>query len=212
MPISVPIIILCLRATVLTITVAIVVFSFVLYTINTKPIFSLIRDEDIDTVEVITNMIHDRRLIVTLVAAQASIFCELLMIDYFPSDDTPPTGVWQLVENALQTMIPASLFLSWIFCDVFDDDLSSIGIDNICHSCLLGCNELYALKLAVRVALILETGFAVVNFGQAVYSYLTSHSIQLTLEDGDDKTGFLEVCDKGIHLIWVLEGGLNYLE
>ncbi|KAI7870646.1 hypothetical protein BDF14DRAFT_1772161 [Spinellus fusiger] len=65
--------------------------------------------------------VQDRRLISTLVAAQASILCSFVPL-YSPEDkavDTPPVYP-TLYEPIFQCFVALGLALSWIFCIVFD--------------------------------------------------------------------------------------------
>ncbi|KAG0164787.1 hypothetical protein DFQ30_009401 [Apophysomyces sp. BC1015] len=161
-----------------------------LYSTTTRPMFMLLRNDNTNASDLVQDMIQDRLLIATLVATQASIFCELLMITCFPFDDASPANKWHMLENAFQMLMPGGLILSWTFCTTFDADMSSISIANACPL-WSGCGMLYLLKYAVFLALALEVMLTGIGLATSGYHYWSRGSIRLTQDKEDDKASFV---------------------
>ncbi|ORX44033.1 hypothetical protein DM01DRAFT_1268275, partial [Hesseltinella vesiculosa] len=118
-----------IRMTVLVLSVLIIMASLSQYSRQTLPILSLFKnDEDMPQA-----VIHDRRLIATLVASQASIFCPLFLLMSQNADTTstpttifsigihPSSSFWRIAFDLFcQFLMPLGLVLSWLFCISFD--------------------------------------------------------------------------------------------
>lgn len=128
------------RAAVLILSISIVTCSLSVYSSYTVPVFSLFQQQasHIDRA-VLLEMVQDRRLISTLVAAQASVFCPMFLIltshqsrsdtnnhhNPTPALDTPPATAATTLSSILlrllcQLLMPLGLSLSWLFCILFD--------------------------------------------------------------------------------------------
>lgn len=126
----------------------------------------------------IIQTITDRRLISTLVAAQASIFCPLFILL------SPKTAeiTESFVEMACQFLMPLGLALSWIFSILFDmKSTDIIGQADIClnHSSCFLFLIVYGLKYMVVGLFSLETCLITVLFFQ-------NRRIQLPLDENND--------------------------
>ncbi|KAI9253489.1 hypothetical protein BDA99DRAFT_540741 [Phascolomyces articulosus] len=139
----------CTRTIVLILAIVIVATSLSIYSTHTIPIFSLFsrhpqhqqttttaslyHENHLNAHEttVLLEMIQDRRLISTLVAAQASVFCPLFLLltthNYNSNNNAsskqqettrPPRLALDLI--CCHVLMPFGLALSWIFCILFD--------------------------------------------------------------------------------------------
>lgn len=128
------------RTTVLILSVLILVLSLCTYNYNAIPllsIISIIQQQENNTPETVKqimfDMVGDRKLIATLVAAQASIFCPLFLLlsktttskictslhhRYCRSSKSEITRT--VIEQFCQFLMPLGLALSWIFCILFE--------------------------------------------------------------------------------------------
>ncbi|ORY97782.1 hypothetical protein BCR43DRAFT_490348 [Syncephalastrum racemosum] len=134
----------CCRTAVLVLSVSIVTCSLSIYSSYTVPVFSLFQQQSsqLDRI-VLLEMVQDRRLISTLVAAQASVFCPMFLIltshqrrsdnDHQPtpahtpstSTSTPATTTDTtlgsiVLELFCRLLMPLGLSVSWLFCILFD--------------------------------------------------------------------------------------------
>ncbi|KAI8379416.1 uncharacterized protein BYT42DRAFT_568713 [Radiomyces spectabilis] len=94
-------------------SIGIIIASLSVYSINAIPVASILRAHNHDHL-VVKEMIQDRRLICTLVAAQVSVFCPLYML----VQQHPPRRT--ILDVICQFFMPIGLALSWIFCILFD--------------------------------------------------------------------------------------------
>ncbi|KAI8876472.1 hypothetical protein K501DRAFT_298806 [Backusella circina FSU 941] len=128
------------RSIVLVLSVIIVIVSLSIYNTNAIPIFTLVESDRSALLQhnhsIIYDMIQDRRLIATLVAAQASILCPLFLLLGAPTTHHLPLDIeeeeteyhrfkrmdlWRtLIEQLCQFLMPLGLALSWLFCILFD--------------------------------------------------------------------------------------------
>jgi hypothetical protein len=118
----------CIRLSSLITAVVIVIGSLGFYSSNSIPLS--ITDEQDQGNTWIIQTITDRRLISTLVAAQASIFCPLFILLSTSSENTTC-----FIEMACQFMMPLGLAFSWMFSILFD--LKSTDIIGQQDMCLL---------------------------------------------------------------------------
>lgn len=185
-----------LRVTSLVTAVLIVIGSLCLYTTNSLPLNTIQQD----TTWIIQS-ITDRRLISTLVAAQASIFCPLFILlnPLSTKSATSPTessaAVVCFIEWICQLLMPLGLALSWMFSILFDyktkDLVSDDGMDN--SMCLgqqeqdkMGCalfGIIYGLKYVIIVFFSMESVLVTSHF--IISRYYTSQ-IQLPLDDEEE--------------------------
>ncbi|KAI7901407.1 uncharacterized protein BX663DRAFT_514325 [Cokeromyces recurvatus] len=116
------------RVAVLTLSVCIVVISLVKYNFSTCPILSLF--DNVKSHQFIYDMIEDRNLIATLIAAQASIFCPLFLLmsspvstyyEYSTRISFSTADICRImIEHLCQFLMPFGLSMSWLFCITFD--------------------------------------------------------------------------------------------
>ncbi|KAI7873833.1 hypothetical protein K492DRAFT_200415 [Lichtheimia hyalospora FSU 10163] len=112
------------RTTVLVLAIAIVAASLSVYSLHTVPIFSLFSGGGTNhhhQTAVLLEMVQDRRLISTLVAAQASVFCPLFLLlnhSRKKEQDEPSSLALDLI--CCHVLMPLGLALSWTFCIMFD--------------------------------------------------------------------------------------------
>lgn len=104
-------------AIVLVLAIVIVASSLAVYSSHTVPVFSLfshpVQERESS---ILLEMIHDRRLISTLVAAQASVFCPLFLL--LSGQEAQKKAGMDLL--CCHILMPLGLALSWIFCILFD--------------------------------------------------------------------------------------------
>lgn len=131
----------CTRSLVLALAIIITSASLCIYSTNTQSLSSLFSnryhhaapiqqasfhtDDTATATSIMIQMIQDRRLISTLVAAQASIFCPLFLLVNHSSNNkatsTTATKVVPSIEQLLcQLLMPAGLAISWVFSILFD--------------------------------------------------------------------------------------------
>lgn len=118
------------RTIVLILSIIVVVISLTVYNCNSLPIYTLLEEETTGSIalpgrQIIYDMIQDRRLIATLVAAQGSIFCPLFLLMSSSSTTlsafSTTTDIWRAVtEKFCQFLMPLGLVMSWFFCIAFD--------------------------------------------------------------------------------------------
>lgn len=94
----------------LCLTVLIILLSLINYSSKSKPIYIHEQDSRL----LVSQAILDRRLISTLVASQASIFCPLFIMLI------PPSQTISITEKICQVFMPLGLAASWIFAILFD--------------------------------------------------------------------------------------------
>ncbi|KAL9556352.1 hypothetical protein MBANPS3_001903 [Mucor bainieri] len=120
----------CVRLATLITAVVIVIGSLGFYSNNSMPLDPTDSDQQ-DSSTWIIQTITDRRLISTLVAAQASIFCPLFIL-LSPSTTTYADT---LIEVVCQFLMPLGLALSWTFSILFDlKSTDLIGQTDMCLS------------------------------------------------------------------------------
>jgi hypothetical protein len=125
------------RSIVLILSIFIVVLSLCIYNYTAIPLFSL-HQQDIK--QIMYDMINDRKLIATLVAAQTSIFCPLFLLMSKSTTSTLCTSLHHLycqstqaeitrtvIEQFCQFLMPLGLALSWIFCISFEKRTEEFG-------------------------------------------------------------------------------------
>lgn len=118
------------RTAVLVMAIIIVAFSLSIYSSHTIPVFSLFSEQqsfERDSTFLL-EMVQDRRLISTMVAAQASIFCPLFLLlssnnqsqhlKHTSSNNNSRSFLADLICSHI--LMPSGLALSWVFCIMFD--------------------------------------------------------------------------------------------
>lgn len=118
------------RTTVLVLAIVIVAASLSVYSLHTVPIFSLFggggsgNSSHQHQTTVLLEMVQDRRLISTLVAAQASVFCPLfLLLNHNrkkENEEQSSSSSLALDLVCCHVLMPLGLALSWTFCIMFD--------------------------------------------------------------------------------------------
>lgn len=162
-------------------SILIVIGSLAFYSFNSIPLkISATKEQVLDKNNEtwIIQTITDRRLISTLVAAQASIFCPLFILL------SPKTAevTESFIEMACQFLMPLGLALSWIFSILFDlKSTDIIGKTDIClhNSSCYSFLLVYGLKYVVVGLFVLETSLTTVLF------FTNTRKIQLPLDDSD---------------------------
>ncbi|KAI8982307.1 hypothetical protein BDF20DRAFT_866167 [Mycotypha africana] len=234
---SVPTYLNCLRLISLITAVCIVIGSLGFYSNHSLPL-SITTDNDDQpqqlgsiTTTWIMQTISDRRLISTLVAAQASIFCPLFMLlsqstavttsmkkSYIEEEDENSEykdncSNSSFLEMACQFLMPLGLALSWIFSILFDMKTSEVmqyTSSSNSGVCLLqqrgdGCllfEFIYGLKYVIVGLFALETLLVTCTF-------FSNKRIQLPLEDEHDIAVFINK-DRGIFPFHYLLKNLQY--
>ncbi|KAI9345443.1 hypothetical protein BD770DRAFT_446975 [Pilaira anomala] len=193
------------RSTVLILSIVIVVLSLGVYNYNAIPVFLLLEDEFEPTTilkrhQMISDMIQDRRLIATLVAAQASIFCPLFLLMSTSSITThlnsiksqlPTSEIWRtFIEQFCQFLMPLGLALSWIFCITFDkrtaDALLSQDLFQVLDECALASYIENSLKYIVISILLLEVIIIWISSFKYASILFLSQCKSIRLEEGED--------------------------
>ncbi|KAI9317403.1 hypothetical protein BX666DRAFT_1936933 [Dichotomocladium elegans] len=218
------------RTAVLVLAIAIVASSLTVYSLHTAPIFSLFLNVKAGgsssssssssrsgissgdrfsngantNAAIMIEMVEDRRLISTLVAAQASVFCPLFLLLTSKSKRATTSAALDLV--CCHVLMPFGLALSWIFCILFDRKTMAVvtGIGRHDHwynylwpqrdICLLdlrgqwpciAVNTIHALKYPIVLVLFVE--IALVVAGALVRSCSEKRgAIQLAEDDEDE--------------------------
>lgn len=174
------------RSVVLILSILVVVISLSIYNYNAIPIFSLLEEDATNVVikghQIIYDMIQDRRLIATLVAAQASIFCPLFLLMSSCNTSTScfeyitrrtrssivlsTTEIWRaIIEQFCQFLMPLGLAMSWMFCITFDQRTEAALIDQNMmrlkfsedvNNCILAIYVADKLKYIIITVLVME--------------------------------------------------------
>lgn len=152
----------CVRLATLITAVVIVIGSLGFYSNNSIPLNATESDQQ-DSNTWIIQTITDRRLISTLVAAQASIFCPLFIL-LSPSNTKHADT---LIEVVCQFLMPLGLALSWTFSILFDlKSTDLIGQTDMCLSqenCVL-FGFIFCLKYFIVGLFAIETCLVSVSF------------------------------------------------
>jgi hypothetical protein len=148
--------------------VTIVIGSLCLYSSHSIPLsIDYASDDEEDGKLWIIQSITDRRLISTLVAAQASIFCPLFVLlsptGPFAAVQTD-VGASPFIEMICQFLMPLGLALSWAFSILFDtkttdlvrqDGMICLQQDDAAGCALFGL--IHGLKYAIIAVFAIET-------------------------------------------------------
>lgn len=185
----------CVRLTSLITAIVIVIGSLCLYSSNALPL-NITDDGKEDSKTWIIQSITDRRLISTLVAAQASIFCPLFVLlnpSSLSSKSTAQvtettTTATSLVEMICQLLMPLGLALSWMFSILFDLKTTDlIGQTDVCLLEDVGCvlfGFVYGLKYAIVILFAIETSLVILFF---IVTRYHSRQIQLPTDEQEQK-------------------------
>ncbi|KAI8890749.1 hypothetical protein K501DRAFT_290249 [Backusella circina FSU 941] len=160
----------CTRLASLVMAVTIVIGSLCLYSSHSIPLgVDYASDDEQEGGKMwIIQSITDRRLISTLVAAQASIFCPLFVLlsptGPFAAVQTEAGAASPFVEMICQFLMPLGLALSWAFSIVFDtkttdlvrdDGMLCLQQDDAAGCALFGL--IHGLKYAIIAVFAIET-------------------------------------------------------
>lgn len=189
------------RSIVLILSIIIVISSLSIYNYDAIPVFLLLEEDPSSLVskghEIIYDMIQDRRLIATLVAAQASIFCPLFLLmsaSTVPSICQEASDIWRtVIEQFCQFLMPLGLALSWIFCITFDTRTQAALMDQNMkfqleqdHYTALATYISNSLKYVIIVILLLEVvTIWVSSFKYASILFLSHNQQAIRLHDDD---------------------------
>ncbi|CEP15541.1 hypothetical protein [Parasitella parasitica] len=195
----------------------VVILSLSIYNYSAIPMFSLLEEDATNVVikghQIIYDMIQDRRLIATLVAAQASIFCPLFLLMSSCSTSTicheyvtrrsfivlSTSEIWRaIIEQFCQFLMPLGLGMSWIFCITFDQRTEAALIDQN----MMGLNFAEDQALAAYVANGLKYIVIVVLLMEVLTIWLSSYIYAVIL--------FKAQCQQ--HGIRLIEGDENDVE
>ncbi|KAF1806447.1 hypothetical protein V8B55DRAFT_1456861 [Mucor lusitanicus] len=173
----------CVRLATLITAVVIVIGSLGFYSNNAIPLNPADNDDAQDSNTWIVQTITDRRLISTLVAAQASIFCPLFILlspSHTAAADT-------LIEVVCQFLMPVGLALSWTFSILFDlKSTDLIGQTDMCLSqenCVL-FGFIFCLKYLIVGLFAVETCLVSVSY---LAKGASDGHIQLPMDTGSEK-------------------------
>lgn len=190
------------RSVVLILSIIIVILSLSIYNYDAIPVFLLLEEDASSLVlkghEIIYDMIQDRRLIATLVAAQASIFCPLFLLmsasTAIPSVCQTTSDIWRtVIEQFCQFLMPLGLALSWIFCITFDTRTQAALLDQNTkfqldqnHYSALATYIGNSLKYVIIIILLLEVvTIWVSSFKYASILFISQHQQAIRLHDDD---------------------------
>lgn len=185
------------RSIVLLLSITIVILSLTVYNSNSTPISTLLEYETdvLQSDQIISDTVQDRRLIATLVAAQASIFCPLFLLmssatlkfcpDYFgvlSNMDIFRIGI----EQFCQILMPLGLTFSWLFCVTFDRKTeTAMMIENLEDTwSVLGASVTENLKYITVIVLLMEIlGICIVSFKYVSYLLISQKQNSIRLID-----------------------------
>ncbi|KAI8644211.1 hypothetical protein BD408DRAFT_481412 [Parasitella parasitica] len=184
------------RSVVLILSILVVILSLSIYNYSAVPVFSLLEEDATNIVtkghQVIYDMIQDRRLIATLVAAQASIFCPLFLLMSACSASTicheyvtrrsfiilSTSEIWRAItEQFCQFLMPLGLAMSWIFCITFDQRTEAA----LANQNMMGLNFADDHALAIYVANGLKYIVIVVLVMEVLAIWLSSYTYAVIL-------------------------------
>ncbi|KAI8330042.1 hypothetical protein BD560DRAFT_416543 [Blakeslea trispora] len=157
------------RMTTLVLSIMVVVLSLYIYHTDTRPIFALL-DPQRDQNALLHDMIENKRLIATLVAAQASIFYPLFLL-LNPQENSEEKHQVTVFES----LMPSGLALSWAFCISFEERINLI--QSLKPSLALYLE--HHLKYIVVITLLFEV---IVIWMTFICSIREERSIQLPLD------------------------------
>ena len=173
----------CTRLMSLVTAVTIVVGSLCLYSSSSLPL-NLTDEPELDNTWMIQS-ITDRRLISTLVAAQASIFCPLFIL-LSPPKSEEAAGI---LETVCHFLMPLGLAFSWMFSILFDVKTTDLtGQSNMCLLKDSGCilfGFLHGLKYAIILLFAIETSLVALHY--IITQFHSHRHIQLPLDDIESK-------------------------
>ncbi|KAI9278000.1 hypothetical protein BY458DRAFT_503462 [Sporodiniella umbellata] len=146
------------RISTFTLSILIVISSLCIYNFRSIPVYSLIDTSAQQEGERMVNeLIQDRRLIATLVASQASIFCPLFLLMNLHTEERAPCAA-VLLEQFFQCLMPIGLVISWCFCIGFDQNVKTVlSLDE--HWLTDGLKYLVVFTLALEILLIWSESF-----------------------------------------------------
>lgn len=110
------------RLTTLIISIFIVLISLYVYNQHSASI-QVLMDPSRRERDVVYDIILDRRLIATLVASQASIFCQLFLLMNTHGEKLESTVF--MTEQFFQCLMPIGLAISWFFCITFNQRVNT---------------------------------------------------------------------------------------
>ncbi|KAI8374932.1 hypothetical protein EDC96DRAFT_497331 [Choanephora cucurbitarum] len=168
-----PLLLCWTRSITLILSILIVVLSLYIYHRDTRPVLALLESHRDQSV-FLHDMIENKRLIATLVAAQASIFYPLFLL---LNPQEHPDEKHQI--TIFESLMPSGLALSWAFCISFEDRINLI-------QALKPSLTLYLehhLKYIVVITLLFEV---IVIWMSFICSIREERSIQLPLDQKSD--------------------------
>ncbi|CAO3656739.1 unnamed protein product [Mucor hiemalis] len=181
----------CTRIFTLITAGVIVLGSLSLYSSNALPL-NITDDDEQDASTWIIQSITDRRLISTLVAAQASIFCPLFILLNPKSGQEIESSTTCMIEVLCQLLMPLGLALSWMFSILFDAKTTELtGRSDMCLlediSCVL-FGFIHGLKYVIVLLFAIETSLVGLQY---VMTRFHSHKIQLPLDEEEEKNSYV---------------------
>lgn len=191
------------RSIVLILSITVVILSLTIYNSNSTPMLNLLEYEADASIGlgddfIVNDTVRDRRLIATLVAAQASIFCPLFLLmsssalkfrpEYF--DCVSTLEIWRVgIEQLCQFLMPLGLVFSWIFCITFDRKVeTAMNLEDMLHStdtwCGLGASIAENLKYFIIIVLMMEMlGIWIFSFKCMAYMFIFRNQYSIRLND-----------------------------
>lgn len=110
------------RLATLILSICIVLISLYVYNQYSASI-QVLMDPSLRERDVVYDIILDRRLIATLVASQASIFCQLFLLMNTHGEKQEPAAL--MTEQFFQCLMPIGLAISWCFCITFNQRVNT---------------------------------------------------------------------------------------
>ncbi|ORE06821.1 hypothetical protein BCV72DRAFT_206630 [Rhizopus microsporus var. microsporus] len=111
------------RITTLVLSILIVITSLFKYNNSSMPVSTMLEPIKQGR-DMVHDIIQDRRLIATLVASQASIFCPLFLLLNHSVALNLSSAV--IIEQLFQCLMPIGLVISWYFCITFDQHIKLV--------------------------------------------------------------------------------------
>lgn len=180
----------CTRIFTLITAGVIVLGSLCLYSSHSLPL-NITDDNEQGASTWIIQSITDRRLISTLVAAQASIFCPLFILLNPKSGQEIESSTSCIIEVICQLLMPLGLALSWMFSILFDAKTTELtGRGDMCLLEDVGCvlfGFLHGLKYVIVFLFAIETSLVALQY---ILTRFHSHTIQLPMDEDEEKNSY----------------------
>ncbi|KAI8986472.1 hypothetical protein BDB01DRAFT_785770 [Pilobolus umbonatus] len=168
--------------------ISIVIISLCVYSKQSIPLASFYVSDEDDTAHYIIQSIIDRRLIATLVASHASIFCPLFTLLNTPTKSELEHQASAIVDMLCQAVVPLGLALSWMFSILFDSRTIHLiqGEHNSCFSTDTGAHACMLFDITHGLKYLVIFFFAVETMLVCADSIVKCYSTKRIQLPGDD--------------------------